>query len=145
MAARGHFRVPLGPKQPSNCFLGKWSEPAAQCSCIQYGKVRMQYLTISFKYQYCSSIFRSGFFAAASFMSFQQCRFNFGAEPFKYPPTTLSFNNFNEFGALTADEKVVLPRHIYLRQLRQQNIREDSCTLCYDQKATVRLLPCRHA
>ncbi|PIO75031.1 SPRY domain protein [Teladorsagia circumcincta] len=27
-----------------------------------------------------------GVFAAASFMSFQQCRFNFGAEPFKYPP-----------------------------------------------------------
>ncbi|KAH1010252.1 RING finger and SPRY domain-containing protein 1 [Dendroctonus ponderosae] len=90
------------------------------------------------------SMAKSGFFAAASFMSFQQCRFNFGAEPFKYPPS-FNFNTFNECGALTADEKVVLPRHIYLRQLRQQNIREDSCTLCYDQKATVRLLPCRHA
>ncbi len=27
-----------------------------------------------------------GFFAAASFMSFQQCRFNFGSEPFAHHP-----------------------------------------------------------
>jgi hypothetical protein len=29
------------------------------------------------------SQFRGAFFAAASFMSFQHCKFNFGAEPFK--------------------------------------------------------------
>lgn len=29
---------------------------------------------------------KSGFFAAASFMSFQQCLFNFGSTPFKFPP-----------------------------------------------------------
>ncbi|KAL1518264.1 hypothetical protein ABEB36_001910 [Hypothenemus hampei] len=90
------------------------------------------------------SMAKTGFFAAASFMSFQQCRFNFGAAPFMYPPQ-VPYNTFNEFGVLSAEEKVVLPRHIFLKQLRQQNIREDSCTLCYDQKATVRLLPCGHS
>ncbi|XP_050312307.1 RING finger and SPRY domain-containing protein 1-like [Anthonomus grandis grandis] len=89
------------------------------------------------------SMAKHGFFAAASFMSFQQCRFNFGAEPFKYPPKG-PFSTFNQQGSLRAEEKVVLPRHLFLKQLRQQNIGEDSCTLCYDQKASVRLLPCRH-
>lgn len=90
------------------------------------------------------SMAKSGFFAAASFMSFQQCRFNFGAEPFKFPPN-IAYSTFNEHSMLRPDEKIVLPRHIYLSQLRQQNIGEDSCTLCYDQKATVRLVPCDHS
>ena len=37
---------------------------------------------------------RSGFFPAASFMSFQQCEFNFGWRPFKHPPST-TFSSFN--------------------------------------------------
>ncbi|XP_018571066.1 RING finger and SPRY domain-containing protein 1 [Anoplophora glabripennis] len=95
----------------------------------------------------CMHVFtmaKSGFFAAASFMSFQQCRFNFGAEPFKYPPK-VAYSTFNEHGTLRPEEKVVLPRHILLSQLRQQKIGEDSCTLCYDQKASVRLIPCEHS
>ncbi|KAG5900674.1 hypothetical protein JTB14_005939 [Gonioctena quinquepunctata] len=95
----------------------------------------------------CMHVFtmaKSGFFAAASFMSFQQCRFNFGAEPFKYPPM-LAYSTFNEYGSLRPEDKIVLPRHILLNRLREQNIGEDSCTLCYDQKASIRLLPCEHA
>ncbi|CAG9856793.1 unnamed protein product [Phyllotreta striolata] len=95
----------------------------------------------------CMHVFtmaKSGFFAAASFMSFQQCRFNFGAEPFVFPPN-VAYSTFNDCGNLTAEEKIVLPRHIFLNQLREQNIGEDSCTLCYDQKATIRLLPCEHS
>ncbi|XP_056638627.1 RING finger and SPRY domain-containing protein 1-like [Diorhabda sublineata] len=87
---------------------------------------------------------KSGFFAAASFMSFQQCRFNFGAEPFKHPPNT-DYSTFNQQGFLRSEDKIVLPRHIFLNQLREQNIGEDSCTLCYDQKASIRLLPCEHS
>ncbi|CAH0547332.1 unnamed protein product [Brassicogethes aeneus] len=86
----------------------------------------------------------SGFFAAASFMSFQQCRFNFGAEPFKHAPKRV-YSTFNECGTLKREDKIVLPRHILLNQLRQQNIGEDSCTLCYDQKASIRLIPCEHS
>lgn len=39
-------------------------------------------------------------------MSFQQCRFNFGAEEFKYPPNR-KFSVFNDFGVLKPQDKVV--------------------------------------
>ena len=54
--------------------------------------------------------FRSGLFAAASFMSFQQCRFNFGNKPFRFPPRDIEFQNFNDHAVLSAEDKVVLPR-----------------------------------
>ncbi|XP_053994737.1 RING finger and SPRY domain-containing protein 1-like [Hylaeus anthracinus] len=95
----------------------------------------------------CVQVFktvRSGFFAAASFMSFQQCLFNFGNVPFKYPPTDREFQKFNDYASLKPEDKIVLPRHIYLDQLRKLSVREDSCTLCFDQRASVRLMPCNH-
>lgn len=87
---------------------------------------------------------KEGFFAAASFMSFQQCRFNFGAAPFKHPPKNRPFRNFNDNASLKPQDKVVLPRHIYLEKLRRLSVRDDSCTLCFDKKATTRLDPCKH-
>ncbi len=51
-----------------------------------------------------------GFFPAASFMSFQHCVFNFGREPFQYPPKEYSFQNFNSYGHLNENEKIVLPK-----------------------------------
>lgn len=95
----------------------------------------------------CTSIFntaRSGFFAAASFMSFQQCCFNFGSQPFRFPPRDRKFKNFNDHAVLSREDKVVLPRHIRLEQLRKLSVREDSCTLCFDKRASVRLIPCGH-
>ncbi|XP_031846670.1 RING finger and SPRY domain-containing protein 1 isoform X2 [Nomia melanderi] len=95
----------------------------------------------------CVQVFktvRSGFFAAASFMSFQQCLFNFGNVPFQYPPTDREYQKFNDYASLKPEDKIVLPRHIYLDQLRKLSVREDSCTLCFDQRASVRLLPCNH-
>lgn len=62
-----------------------------------------------FEYFY-EYIFRSGFFAAASFMSFQQCRFNFGSEPFRFPPSR-PFKSFNSHATLPPDQKIVLPRY----------------------------------
>ncbi|XP_012279544.1 RING finger and SPRY domain-containing protein 1 [Orussus abietinus] len=91
-----------------------------------------------------SYVARTGFFAAASFMAFQQCLFNFGNAPFKYPPTDREYQAFNDHATLNPEDRVVLPRHIYLDQLRKLSVREDSCTLCFDQKASVRLLPCEH-
>lgn len=77
-------------------------------------------------------------------MSFQQCRFNFGSEPFRYPPTSRSFDSFNSHAYLKEQDKIVLPRHLFLEQLRKLSVREDSCTLCFDLKATIRLEPCKH-
>lgn len=93
---------------------------------------------------------KTGFFAAASFMSFQQCRFNFGTEPFRYPPvdegggdgTTGSFQTFNERG--TIGDKTILPRHLFLEQLRKSSIKDNSCTICFDSVASVRIEPCKH-
>uniref|UniRef100_A0A5F5PTT4 Ring finger and SPRY domain containing 1 n=1 Tax=Equus caballus TaxID=9796 RepID=A0A5F5PTT4_HORSE len=86
----------------------------------------------------------SGFFAAASFMSYQQCEFNFGAKPFKYPPST-KFSTFNDYAFLTAEEKIILPRHRRLALLKQVSIRENCCSLCCDEVADTQLKPCGHS
>uniref|UniRef100_UPI00398EE5CE RING finger and SPRY domain-containing protein 1 n=1 Tax=Pristiophorus japonicus TaxID=55135 RepID=UPI00398EE5CE len=86
----------------------------------------------------------SGFFAAASFMSYQQCEFNFGAKPFKYPPT-VKFSTFNEYASLSPEEKIILPRHRRLALLKQVSIRENCCTLCCDEMADTELRPCGHS
>uniref|UniRef100_A0A2A4JLR4 RING finger and SPRY domain-containing protein 1 n=1 Tax=Heliothis virescens TaxID=7102 RepID=A0A2A4JLR4_HELVI len=85
-----------------------------------------------------------GFFAAASFMAFQQCRFNFGNEPFRFPPTDREFSIFNEHGILTDEEKKVVPRRIALEKLRTTSVKENSCTLCFDADACCVLEPCKH-
>lgn len=85
----------------------------------------------------------SGFFPAASFMSFQQCEFNFGWKPFNYPPKS-PFQSFNEVSKLTDDEKVILPRPMKLEAMKRHSVRENACTICFDQIATVELHPCHH-
>ncbi|XP_014261528.1 RING finger and SPRY domain-containing protein 1 [Cimex lectularius] len=84
------------------------------------------------------------YFAGASFMSFQQCRFNFGSRPFLHPPKDIEFKCFNDHASLTDQERIVLPRHLQLEAVRNMSIKEDSCTICFDQKAEVRLEPCGH-
>ncbi|KJH51112.1 SPRY domain protein [Dictyocaulus viviparus] len=85
-----------------------------------------------------------GVFAAASFMSFQQCRFNFGAEPFKYPPD-VEFKSFNDGGAtLTVEQKTILPRRRRLELLQREPIPDDYCTICYSNPGDTVLSPCLH-
>ena len=72
--------------------------------------IRKEKLTYLIKFIYLFNIFRSGFFAAASFMSFQQCEFNFGRTPFKFPPKNIKFQSFNEKAQLNDSEKVILPK-----------------------------------
>ncbi|CAG5116479.1 unnamed protein product, partial [Candidula unifasciata] len=86
---------------------------------------------------------KSGFFAAASFMSFQQCEFNFGAKPFHFPPP-LQFKTFNQFGYLRPEEKIVLPRHKKMALMNQFVVSDDACTLCFDHIADTQLLHCGH-
>lgn len=87
---------------------------------------------------------KSRFFAAASFMSFQQCEFNFGSKPFRFPPKGRQFQSFNEHSQLTDEEKIILPRHMKLEELRKLSVKENSCQLCFDRVAAVRLIPCKH-
>jgi len=85
----------------------------------------------------------SGFFPAASFMSFQQCEFNFGWKPFRYPPDK-TFQTFNEVSKLAPDDKEILPRPIKLAALKRLSVKENACTLCFDNIASIQLLPCNH-
>uniref|UniRef100_A0A5S6PK19 Bm3401 n=1 Tax=Brugia malayi TaxID=6279 RepID=A0A5S6PK19_BRUMA len=85
----------------------------------------------------------SGFFAAASFMSFQQCRFNFGLEPFKFPPD-ISFKTFNDNGTLFSEQKTIVPRQRRIELLTQISIADDACTLCYANSIDTVLRPCQH-
>uniref|UniRef100_A0A2C9KVK7 RING finger and SPRY domain-containing protein 1 n=1 Tax=Biomphalaria glabrata TaxID=6526 RepID=A0A2C9KVK7_BIOGL len=86
---------------------------------------------------------RTGFFAAASFMSFQQCEFNFGEKQFRYPPPR-AFKTFNQYGRLLPEEKIVLPRHQKMALMNQFVVSEDACTLCFDNIADTQLLDCGH-
>ena len=87
-----------------------------------------------------------GYFAAASFMSYQHCRFNFGAMPFRYPPRTVpAFQTFNDFGQLSDDEKLILPKYKKLELLRSMQISDEDCILCVDDQANTVLKPCQHS
>lgn len=92
-----------------------------------------------------SSSTNDGYFAAASFMSYQHCRFNFGSEPFRYPPKTVkSFNTFNQYGYLSDDDKLILPKYKKLELLRSMKITEQDCLICVDLHANILLKPCKH-
>lgn len=84
------------------------------------------------------------YFAGASFMSFQQCRFNFGDQPFSFPPNT-EFKSFNNHASLSPQDRIVLPRHLEMEALRNMSIREDSCAICFDSQAETTLVPCGHS
>lgn len=86
---------------------------------------------------------QQGFFAAASFMAFQQCRFNFGHEPFLFPPKR-PFTCLNDHATLTEERKKVLPRRFYLEQLKNTVAVENSCTLCFAEPACCTIEPCAH-
>ena len=88
---------------------------------------------------------RSGFFAAASFMSFQECKFNFGASPFVHPPSDRPFKVFNDQTQLTEEQRRIYPKHIRLQNMHVSSLKEDCCTLCYDQPGWVCLWPCKHS
>lgn len=84
------------------------------------------------------------YYAAASFMPFQQCVFNFGRVPFIHPPENYNFRTFNQCATLTEDEKTIMPRHLILRRCHSSNLLLNTCTICCDNAATVALQPCDH-
>ena len=97
-------------------------------------------------FTFASETDNDGYFAAASFMSYQHCRFNFGSRPFRYPPTSVaSFKTFNDFAHLSDDDKLILPKYKKLEILRATKISELDCILCVDDPANVILKPCERS
>ncbi|KAF9438275.1 RING finger and SPRY domain-containing protein 1 [Entomortierella beljakovae] len=105
---------------------------------------------------------KSGFFPALSCTSFQQATVNFGATPFKYPPS-LPWRNLNDYGTISLETRraIVRPRNdsVYgriqvdpLTGIRLPSMPEGEaeidysllCTICCDHTATVTLQPCGH-
>lgn len=86
---------------------------------------------------------RTGFFAAASFMTYQQCEFNFGQRPFRYPPREYDYQTFNSVGSLTLEQRTILPRPKRI-DVRKIIIAQDCCIICCDEKASIQLEPCHH-
>lgn len=90
-----------------------------------------------------------GLYAAASLMSFQQCRFNFGATPFKHPLQDRQFETFEKNGQLLEEQKQLFVRQrnqrLKLKDLQMPSlVKEDACPLCCDSTGNVLLLPCEH-
>ncbi|KAG0087559.1 RING finger and SPRY domain-containing protein 1 [Podila epicladia] len=100
----------------------------------------------------------SGYFPAFSFTSFQQATVNFGATPFKYPPT-LPWRNLNDHGTISPEMRkaIIRPRSdsVYgailldpVTGLRLPSMPEEEgemdysslCNICCDHTATRRRL-----
>lgn len=115
--------LPVGSQQEANDLLPERTSAASRETGLLISHVS-PHLWISFTFLSCLLLTnpltststltyisgRSGFFAAASFMSYQQCEFNFGAKPFRHPPS-VKFSTFNDFASLLPSEKIILPRY----------------------------------
>ncbi|XP_078364575.1 RING finger and SPRY domain-containing protein 1-like [Oculina patagonica] len=110
---------------------------------LDRGKVMFSLNGNAIERDFKAALSGAGFFAAASFMSFQHCIFNFGAKPFKYPPK-LDFNSFNDHANMTAEDKIILPRNLKLAAIRQESVTGDPCKICFENAADTRLEPCDH-
>jgi len=85
------------------------------------------------------------YYAAASFMPFQQCVFNFGRVPFVYPPETHNFRTFNQCATLKEEERMIIPRHMLLKKVHSTSLFSNACNICCDNLAVVTLSPCEHS
>lgn len=105
-----------------SCFLFEWNSACIQFTTLQICQVGC--FLLFHKFCFSAQIlvvhpflsYRSGFFAAASFMSFQQCEFNFGSKPFKYAPKGIVVSAFNDHALLTPEQKIILPRQVSVLQ-----------------------------
>ncbi len=121
MERRRYARLTSQFDQLHHCILFEWTSSHTRTyENLQGSQTNVQLNIDPVKKTLRSIIFlfvyifrKSGFFAAASFMSFQHCIFNFGREPFQYPPKDCRFQIFNDYGTLTDIERVVLPRYVY--------------------------------
>ncbi|UXI19010.1 60S ribosomal protein L3 [Sarcoptes scabiei] len=98
--------------------------------------------------------FSSGpYYAACSLMSYQQCYFNFGQEPFKFPPKKILFKDFDSESKSDSnrsqceEEFKIIPMHVKLRSCSKSFSfinKRNLCNICYDRSSNIRLKPCNH-
>lgn len=110
---------------------------------LERGKVSFSLNGNAIERDFKAALSGAGFFAAASFMSFQHCIFNFGADPFKFPPQ-VPFQSFNDYANMKAEDKVILPRNLKLAAIGQESVTGDPCKICFERAADTRLEPCNH-
>eukprot|EP00160_Parvularia_atlantis_P022067 Unigene9819_Nuclearia_a/m.29986 Unigene9819_Nuclearia_a/g.29986 ORF Unigene9819_Nuclearia_a/g.29986 Unigene9819_Nuclearia_a/m.29986 type:complete len:268 (+) Unigene9819_Nuclearia_a:773-1576(+) len=83
-----------------------------------------------------------GLCPAASFMAYQHCTFNFGASPFKHPPSP-RFKPLNASFKLTSEQQGYLPR-LARRSLPYSDDGLPRCEICCDRPPDTVLMPCKH-
>lgn len=132
-----------------NANLPRWKEGDIVGCLIDLENLEVRF---SLNGQMCepnSELFRNKplstqYYAAASFMPFQQCVFNFGRVPFVHPPELHNFKTFNQCAALREDENIIIPRHLILKNVHSTMF-TDACNICCDNSAQVTLEPCEHS
>lgn len=134
----------------SHTNLPRWKEGDIVGCLIDLDKFEIRF---SLNGQMCepsSELFRNKplstqYYAAASFMPFQQCAFNFGRYPFVHPPEYHNFRTLNQCGQLRDDERYIIPRHLILKKINSANPPFlNACNICCDNAAQVTLEPCEH-
>lgn len=89
-----------------------------------------------------------GLYPAASLMTFQHVRFNFGNEPYQHPPPA-GYQDLNQVGSMTSEEKRIVPRLVMLQQLRDELEEEEisgaTCQICFAATANGTPSPARCA
>ena len=49
-----------------------------------------------------------------------------------------------QVSALSKEDKEILPRPLKLEAMKRLSVKENACTLCFDNLANVQLVPCSH-
>lgn len=49
-----------------------------------------------------------------------------------------------QVSVLSHEEKEILPRPLKLEAMKRLSVKENACTLCFDNLANVKLVPCNH-
>ena len=49
-----------------------------------------------------------------------------------------------QVSVLSHQEKEILPRPLKLEAMKRLSVKENACTLCFDNLANVQLVPCNH-
>lgn len=133
----------------SHTSLPRWKEGDIVGCLIDLDKFEIRFSLNGRMSEANSDLFRNKplstqYYAAASFMPFQQCAFNFGRVPFVHPPEYHNFRTLNQCAQLKEEERYIIPRHLLLKKVQSANMFMNACNICCDNIAQITLGPCEH-